>query len=159
MFGIAAADRSGYIRLDSAKVNITAKTGKPSWFRLIGVNIGNGTPEYPNGDTIQVVEPWTPPDTWADISPVRLNAVLDDIDRGLPNGQRYSASGAAKERAAWPVVAKHCPNKTEAQCREIIRAWVKNGLLYSAPYDDPVQRKEQPGLAVDASKRPSVGSA
>jgi hypothetical protein len=47
MFGIAAADRSGYIRLDSAKVNITAKTGKPSWFRLIGVNIGNGTPEYP----------------------------------------------------------------------------------------------------------------
>ena len=60
-------------------MNITAKSGKPTWFRLVGVPIGNATPEYPNGDTIRVLEPWTPPDTWAGTSPVTLNAVLDDI--------------------------------------------------------------------------------
>jgi hypothetical protein len=157
MFGIAAEDRCSYVRLDSAKVNITAKSGKPTWFRLVGVPIGNGTPEYPNGDTVQVVEPWTPPDTWADISPITLNAVLDDIDRGLANGQLYSdASNVGDDRAAWKVVERHCPNKTEAQCREIIKTWVKNGLLYHAEYDDPVQRKKRLGLRVNAAKRPST---
>jgi len=156
MFGIAADDRWAYVRLDSAKVNIAARSGKPTWFRLIGVPIGNGTPEYPNGDAVQVVEPWAPPDTWEGVSPVSLNAVLDDIDRGLSNGQRYSDAGPAKERAAWSVVARQCPTKTEGQCREIVRTWIKTGLLYVAEYDDPVDRKPRKGLHVDATKRPTV---
>jgi hypothetical protein len=98
MFGVAAGDRGSFVRLDSAKVNIAARSMKPTWFRLIGVPIGNATPEYPNGDTVQVVEPWEPPDTWAGVSPVTLNAVLDDIDAGLPNGQRYSDAGHGGER-------------------------------------------------------------
>ena len=76
--------------------------------------------------------------------------------KGLPNGQRYSDAAAAKGRAAWPVVAKHCPTKTKAQCREIIRTWVNNGVLYNADYEDPVQWKDRPGLFVDSSKRPSM---
>jgi hypothetical protein len=156
MFGIAADDRWSYVRLDSAKVNIAVRSGKPTWFRLVGVPIRNATPEYPAGDTVQVVEHWTPPDTWAGISPVTLNAALDEIDAGLSTGQLYSADGGAKERAAWPVVARHCPSKTEGQCREIIRQWFKTGLLYTANYDDPIDRKPRKGLHVDASKRPSI---
>jgi hypothetical protein len=152
-FGINSDDRHDYIRLDAAKVNIARRGGAPTWFHLVGVPIGNKTDEYPNGDTIQVVEPWTPPDTWAGLSPVTLNAVLDDIDRGMPNGQRYSGAGPAKGRAAWAVVAHH---RTEAQCREIINTWVKTGLLYDDDYDDPVEHKSRKGLYVDASKRPSV---
>ena len=85
-----------------------------------------------------------------------LNAVFDDIDRGMPNGQRYSGASAATDRAAWPVVARHCPTKTEAQCREVIRTWIKTELLYEADYDDRKQRKSLKGLHVDATKRPSV---
>jgi RecA-family ATPase len=157
-FGISVEDRWSHIRLDRAKVNLIERSSKPAWFRLLGVSIGNATPEYPAGDTIQVVEPWTPPDTWSDILPVTLNAVLDDIDRGLDNGQRYSNAPAATDRAVWPVVAKHCPTKTEGQCREIIHAWLRTGLLYSAEDDDPIQRRRRKGLRVDCSKRPSVTS-
>jgi hypothetical protein len=156
MYGIAPDDSWSYVRLDSAKVNIAARSAKPTWFRLIGVPIGNGTPEYPNGDTIQVVKPWTPPDTWAGVSPVTLNAVLDEIDGGLPSRRRFSADGGAKDRAAWPVVARHCPTKSEGQAREIIRTWLKTGVLYVADYDDPVDRKPRKGLHVDATKRPSI---
>jgi AAA domain len=155
-FGIAPADRHAYVRLDSAKVNITEKSGKPTWFRVIGVPIGNATTEYPAGDTIQVVEPWQPPNTWAGISPVTLNLVLGEIDQGLANGQRYSSEGPAKARAAWLVVARYCPTKPEGQCREIIRAWLKSGLLYTLDYEDPVDRKPGKGLYVDAAKKPSV---
>ena len=89
-----------------------------------------------------------------DSHPEALDAVLSEINAGLPNGQRYSSDNAAKSRAAWRVVQKHCPTKTKAQCREIIRTWLKNGVLREIDYDDPVYRRLQKGLEVDGQKHP-----
>src|SRR5262249_31817799 len=161
MFNIEPEKRRTYVRLDSAKVNIAAPSGKAEWFHLVGVPIGNGTDEYPNGDTIQVIEPWEPPDMWTGTTSMGLNAILTDIDHGLtdedgkPTGQRYSNAPAAKDRQVWPVVQKHYPEKTEAQCREVIHSWLDTGLLYAMDYDDPVQYRPKKGLYVDNSKRPS----
>jgi AAA domain len=155
LYGISVEDRQLYIRLDTAKVNLIRHSGKPTWFKLVGVSIGNATPDYPSGDTIQTVEPWKPPDLWTDLSPQTLNVVLDEIARGLANEQRYSAAASTKsDRAAWRVVQKYCATKTEGQCREIINAWVKSGLLITDDYDDPVFRKPVKGLHVDDAKRP-----
>jgi hypothetical protein len=162
-FGIGEIDRHDFIRLDPAKVNIVRRSQKAKWFRLVGVRLGNGTKaadgspggDYPNGDEVQTVEPWTPPELWADTSTVALNAALTEIDDGMPNGQRYSDAPNARERAVWHVIQKHCPNKNEDQCREIIRTWVNTGLLCRVDYEDPIVRKTCKGLRVDASKRPS----
>jgi hypothetical protein len=124
------------------------------WFKLIGVRLDNGNDEYPNGDEVQTVEPWKPPKLWEGLTAETLNAVLTEIDAGMPNGQRFSSAGPARDRAAWRVVQKHC-DRTEAQCREIIRIWLKNGVLYEANYDDPIERKPRKGLHLDATKRPS----
>jgi hypothetical protein len=156
---VSAEDRRSYIRLDRAKANPVGPGGKPEWFKLIGVPIGNATPEYPSGDEIQVVVPWEPSKPWADIPVATLNTILDDIERGMPNGQRYSNAPAAKDRAVVPVVQKHCPNKTEGQCRAIINAWLRTGVLCSdKDYVDPVQRKPRPGLRVNDARRPGVAS-
>jgi hypothetical protein len=160
-FNISEADRRSYIRVDSGKVNIAKSAGSAKWFRLIGVPLDNATELYPSGDEVQTVEPWSPPDAWAGTTHLGLNAVLNDIDRGLtdedgkPTGRRYSNAPNAKDRAVWPVVQKHYPDKTEAQCRTIIHAWLDTGLLYPEDYDDPVDRKARKGLKVDSSKRPS----
>jgi len=160
IFNIDPNDRFAYVRLDSAKVNLAVRSGKAEWFHIIGVTISNGTKQYPAGDTVQVLEPWSPPDAWAGTTPEGLNAVLNDIDRGLtdengkPTGQRYSNAPNADERAVWPVVRKHYPKKAEGQCREIIHAWLDIGLLYPKEYNDPVQRKQRKGLHVDRTKRP-----
>ena len=159
-FGISAEDRRAYIRLDPAKLNIAAQATKATWFRLVSVPIGNATAEYPSGDTVQVIEPWSPPSAWADTSAVTLNLILTEIDRGMtgedgePNGRRFTHAPNAGERAAWLVVQKHYPDKPEGQCREIIQAWLGTGLLFAKDYDDPVQRKPRSGLHVDNSKRP-----
>jgi hypothetical protein len=155
MSGIAPENRWRYVRLDSAKVNIAARSGKPTWFRLVPVPIGNITHDYPAGDTIQVVEPWTPPETWADLPSNLLNQILDAIDEGMPDGNRYSHAPSAKERAAWKVIIRFTPSKTEAQAREIIRTWMKNDVLVSFMYEDPARRKQVAGLRVDHEKRPS----
>jgi hypothetical protein len=159
IFGIDPENRRTYVRLDSAKVNIAAPSGKAEWFRLIGVPIGNGNKQYPNGDIIQVAEPWSPPDAWKDTTTEALNAILDDIAQGMDNGQRYSnAPNAGEERQVWPVVRKHYPQKTEAECRTIIHAWLETKLLYPEEYDDPVQYKPRKGLFVDGAKRPGTST-
>jgi AAA domain/Primase C terminal 2 (PriCT-2) len=154
-FDLDEAMRRSLIRMDSGKVNIAPPMAEAKWFHLVGVPIGNGTDLYPNGDMVQTVEPWTPPDKWAGLSHHLLNQILTDIDAGLPDGNRYTDGSNAKERAAWQVVVKRAPNKSEADAKGIIKAWVKSGLLVSYEYDNPTTRKKVKGFRVDNSKRPS----
>lgn len=153
LLGIEERERRPLRRIDSAKVNLVPATDT-SWFELVSVPIHNGNDTYPQGDNVQTVRCWTPPDNFAGASYVQLNLILDDIDAGMPNGQRYSNMPAADDRAAWPVVQQHLPHKTEAQCREIVSTWVKNEVLFHVDYDDPVARKSRKGLKVDPKKRP-----
>jgi hypothetical protein len=154
--GLNEADRRRLIRLDSAKVNITPPMAEAKWFRLVGVRLGNATDRYPNGDEVQTVMRWTPPDTFAGMSNVLIHEILDDIERGTPDGNRYSdAPKAASERAAWQLILNRCPNKSEAACRQIIKLWLKSGLLFYKTYDNPTTRKAVQGLYVDNGKRPS----
>jgi hypothetical protein len=154
-FGIVENERREYVRLDKAKVNITKSTGPAKWFRLISVDIGNGTDLYPNGDSVQVAEPWNPPETWADLSDDLCNQILTAIDAGLSDGDNYYTDAPkAQERAAWRLVQRHSPNKTEGQCREIIKTWIHNGVLERFDYENPATRKPVKGLKVNTTKRP-----
>jgi hypothetical protein len=153
-FGLSEADRRRMIRLDSAKVNIAPPMAEATWFKLVGVNIGNGAGIYPNGDEVQTVEPWSPPDTFAGLSNVTLNQILSEIDAGLPDGNRFTDANAATDRAAWRVIERHSA-KNEAMCRQIIRLWVKSGLVVHHTYENPATRKPVKGLRVNNEKRPS----
>jgi hypothetical protein len=42
----------------------------------------------------------------------------------------------------------------EAQCRNMIQQWIKNGVLFRDTYTNPLRREEEKGLFVDANKRP-----
>ena len=106
-FGISSEERTRYIRLDKGKVNLAPPSRTATWFKLVGVRLENGNDEYPNGDEVQTVEPWSPPKTWQGLSSETLNAALTDIDAGMPNGQRYSSAPSARKRAAWKVVQGH----------------------------------------------------
>jgi AAA domain len=154
-FGIGEAERRLLIRVDSAKVNLVPAAAQATWFRLIGVPLNNGNEEYPHGDEVQTVEPWTPPAVWDGLSHQLLNEILTAIDKGLPDERRYSDHGAARDRAAWNVVVQYAPNKTPDQARQIIKTWVKNGVLLVEDYDDPARREPAKGLKVDNAKRPS----
>jgi AAA domain len=152
-FGITEAERRSLIRIDSAKVNIAPPSIEARWFRIVGVRLGNGTDLYPNGDEIPTVEVWRPPDLWGEISTAVANDILDQLDRGTSDGQRYSAAKQAGEKiSAWRLVQAQRPTLTEKQCQTVIATWLKNGILESRDYDDPVRRGSRPGLFV--AKRP-----
>jgi DNA polymerase I-like protein with 3'-5' exonuclease and polymerase domains len=126
-FGIDPDERKDYVRLDRAKANIVRRSIKASWFRMVSVQLGNATEHYPEGDEVQAIEPWIPPAVWAGVTQAHLDAILDAIDAGMEDGRRYSNASNARDRAAWLVVHAHLPDKAEAQCREIIQIWLKNG--------------------------------
>ncbi|PWT76443.1 MAG: hypothetical protein C5B60_04140 [Chloroflexi bacterium] len=167
---ISQHERASYIRLDPAKLNIAARVFRPIWFHLVPVPIGNGDgPDgiYPNGDTIQVVEPWEPQGLFADTDNVTLNEILDEIEQSIEVEQadalekrirRYTnIKNAGNDKQASRVIEKYYPDKDEAECRDMITEWIKNGVLYYEDYHDPVQRRSQKGLFVNNSKRPGRG--
>jgi hypothetical protein len=153
-FGVSEAERRRLFRVDDAKLNI-APMMEAKWFRLVGVNIGNASNLYPAGDNVQTVEVWKPPDLFGDIGVPVLNAILDVIETGLSDGNRYSdTKNVADDRAAWQVVKKHC-GKDKGPAKRIIKIWVESGLLFHKNYTNPVTRKDVAGLWVDNLKRPS----
>ena len=112
-FGVNEAERRCLIRLDPAKLNPAPKEDA-QWFKLVSVNIGNASALYPYGDNV-TVEPWKPPGLFGDMSIPTINAILDEIDAGLPHGERYSdARNVADERAhgRW---SKSTPARAEGQ--------------------------------------------
>jgi len=152
-FDISEGTRRYYVRLDSAKTNTAPPSEKAEWFRLVSVPLGNSTPEYPAGDHIQVAEPWKPPDLELPIDV--QNKILDHIERGMPNGQRYSNAPKATDRQAWKLV-QHLTKKAERFCRKLIFDWIKEDVLTVGTYHDPVVRKSGVScLYVDNSKRPT----
>jgi hypothetical protein len=153
MLGLEPSEWPYLVRMDKAKVNLAPPADQTTWFKLVGVAIGNATADYPNGDEVQTVEPWYPPDVWAGLTPVVIKAILTEIDQGLPDGRRYSDHHLVEEECqAWRVVVRHVPGKSEAAAKRVIKQWVKNSLLVVQSYTNPVSRKERNGLFVDPEK-------
>jgi hypothetical protein len=152
MYGLSEDARMSLIRLDSGKVNLVRRSASPRWFRLVGVNIGNGTELYPNGDEIQTVERWTPPDVFRQLNTAAIVQILDRIEAGPEPGRRFSPAPQAKDRSAWRIVQEHCPSLTDKQAKKVIATWLDTGVLVAKDYDDPKAEHSRKGLFV--VKRP-----
>ena len=139
----------GFTRVDSGKVNLVPQTAE-AWFRLVSVGIGNRTALYPSGDFIQVAEPWTPPLALDGITDDIECTILAAIDAGIDAGKNlYSLSNTAKAGTrAWEVVQEHLPGKTEGQCKEVVKAWLKAGRLESVDYVNTHTRQARKGLKI-----------
>ena len=104
LLGLDAHERAALARLDLGKVNLVRRNPHPRWFKLISIRLGNKSEIYPNGDEIQTVERWSPPDVFKGLSTLTLNAVLDEIDNGLAGGKLYSDHNRAGARSVLALV-------------------------------------------------------
>jgi len=58
--GVVPSDAPRYFRLIGVKGNLSPPSSDDRWYELTSVHLNNGTPEYPSGDNVQVVAPFTP---------------------------------------------------------------------------------------------------
>lgn len=150
-FGIQEDRRRWYVRVDDGKGNMRPPAAHAKWLQRDSIDIGNGS--IGPGDSVGVIAPWTPPDAWAGLSPTTAADILEEIDRGPNEGERYTAYKAGK-RWAGQVIMKFCITKSEADAAIIIKEWVKNGVLIETEYLSPGSRKTVGGLEIDRSKMP-----
>ena len=93
-----------------------------------------------------------------DLSIRNIDAVLDLIEQGPGSGRRYTSSKAGRGSAprwAGHLLVEHL-GRNDEQAKAMLKAWLETGLLVEQPYHDPDQRKDMPGLFVDAARRPGL---
>jgi hypothetical protein len=138
---------SRYVRLDDAKQNYSS-IGEAVWYEKIPYDLDNG-------ETVPAAVPWQPPDLWEGVSTSIANAILDELDAGLGGGTRfYTDHPKATDRAAADVVLRYVSECNQTQAREIIKTWIKKGVLRRESYFDEEKRKDRQGLRVNPLKRP-----
>jgi len=152
---IAPEDRWQYVRLDNAKANMAPRGNKATWLKLEQVKLGNGTQDYPNGDTVAAMVAWDPPKVTDTLSVDQCNEVLDAIADGPGEGVRYTHSRRGKDASRWAgTVLVRLFGFTDLQYAKVIETWVRNGVLVRDTYRDPVQRKDRMCVRVVDAKRP-----
>jgi hypothetical protein len=153
-------DRTRYVRFDDAKANLSLITGLAKWFEKKTVQLDNGNGLVP-GDEVGVLAPWEPPGMLDGVSMFTIGQILDTIDRGLlddagvPTGQFYTAaaSGPSKDRWAGTVIVRllGCDEK---RAKFLIKEWLKNEVLETYEYTDPVARKPRSATRSILNNRP-----
>jgi hypothetical protein len=145
IFGVNDKDRTRLVRVDDAKINLSPHDPTAMWFRLVGVPLGNTAvnPRYPNGDVVQTVERWYPPDAFDkdDFPKTQIAEIFDALRVGPEPGEFFLADIRANgDWAGWPVCK--IANKEKGQARRIVDAWIKSGTLVESEYCSP-KRKQQ----------------
>ena len=80
--------------------------------------------------------------------------VLAEIERGLPDGQRYIQQNK-RGTARWAGDLLIDEGVSEASAKSILRTWIGSGLLFPKVYRNPKSRKDESGLFVDLTKIPT----
>lgn len=156
-------DRKRTLRLDDLKRNYSPKGTDAIWFQLESVPLGNATPDYPFGDSVQVPVLWSAPLKKAvKIAPDLAIAIIDTIGAGIANEQgpeRYSAAPAAKTRAAYKVAIKISAQMglpiSEQDAKKLVNGWVQDQVLLEETYYSKSRRADSIGLVINERKRPS----
>lgn len=152
--GISESERTQFVRLDDAKSNMAPRAERARWFKLDQVSLENGIGIYPKGDRVAAIIPWEPPKDFDHVSIVDANQVLDHIEAGLPGGHRYTDTrrGGGKRWAGRILI--DLLGLSEAEATGVLKTWLKNEVLFLEDTWDQEQRRSQPGLRVNAAKRP-----
>ncbi len=90
--GIDPKDRFSYFRVTNVKSNMSKRSGHADWYRIVSVDLGNGT-KWSAGDSVGVVEKWQWPseaDTADEVTTEQLEEIKWRISLG-PHGDNHQS--------------------------------------------------------------------
>lgn len=142
-------ERRRIIRLDDAKSNMSL-IDECRWIRLGTVRLGNATDDYPEGDGVQVAEPWDPPSAFAGVSMALARDIILAIGRGAEDEERYGRTKSTRWAGHIVCEMAEC---SEGRAQRMLESWLDSGVLYEDEYKTK-QRKKAQGLFVNHGKLP-----
>jgi hypothetical protein len=146
----------GIIRIDSAKGNYsTADVDDATWLKFRTIDLENYGEDNEDSDKVGVLVTWSPPGVFEGIGFPAIDKVLDKIEEGPEEGERWSFAPQAKDAYVGLCIAEGLEITSE-RAERVISTWKKSGLLYEKEVRSPKVRKMRARVFVDESKRPSA---
>jgi hypothetical protein len=136
-------NRFAYFRADNGKANLAPRSDGASWYRFVGVDLGNSSREH-ESDTVGVVTRWSWPDAFEGLSGADLLAVQKRIDEGTPTGERWRESAQAEGWVGHAVAEVLNLNVSDGAAKQKVKAllsmWLSQGLLVKSTEKDDGRR-------------------
>lgn len=136
--GIDRKDRWAFFRIDNGKANLMPRGGDARWRRMVGVPLGNRIDAQE--DNVGVATEWTKPSALEGIKEHHLYAARAAVAGGEWREDIRASNWVGVAIAGALAINIEDP-QGKARVKNIIRTWVKSGML------DVVQ-------ALDGSRRP-----
>jgi hypothetical protein len=133
-----------YIRIAGSRENYAPPPEKASWYKLIGVPLGNATNEYPDGDYVAVATTWQARPMFEGMEPDVIAAVFKAL--------RETVHGPNKQAKRLPWAGKvltEIGGRSEREAGKIIAAWIESGVLVKREHVDPENRNKVEKVVVD----------
>jgi hypothetical protein len=140
-----------YIRVAGTKENYAPPPERATWFKLIGVPLGNTTEEYPDGDDIGVATTWQPRPLFDGMDGPTLGAVFAALRQGQ--------WGPAKQAKHTPWAGKpliEIGGRSEREATRIIGTWIESGVLIKGKYYHTPSRHEVDRVMLDDAKAAEI---
>ena len=148
---VSAVNRKLLVRLDDAKLNIAPPATETVWFRLVGVDIGNPSEDYPNGDNVQTVERWYPPAPAQGIAKSTIAEIFDMLREGPEPGEFYLSDPRANGAWAGSPIAK-IGDMERGEAKRLLADWIKNGVLVEGEYYSKKRHSTRTGVTLVETK-------
>ena len=153
--GLDEDDRDELVRLDRSKTNLIRRSHEATWFRFIGIPLGNGTDGYPNGDTVPTVEPWHPPAAAAKLTKEKVAEIFEAMRIGTGQGEFWLQS--VKMNGDWIgnlIVSR--AGMTKSQAKRLLDDWQDNGVIVGAEYYSAKRKKWVTRFSIVESKAAEI---
>jgi hypothetical protein len=133
---------ASYFNVSNGKSNLAPRSDKAVWRHIVGVPLGNGILPHEPGDFVGVVEAWSWPDPFADVSLEDAKEVQRRIAKGEFRADPRSHDWAGKVVAE--VLQFDLSDKAaSAAVKNLLRGWISTAALHVVTRKDAKRMDKQ----------------
>jgi AAA domain len=159
--GVDKEDRFDYIRVGNGKSNLTKRSGRSEWRRMVSVRLNNGLHFWEPGDSVGVVTEWKWPSPEAAIEDVE-SGDFDKIKAVIAEGN-CKANIQAKDWVGKFVADTLGLDLTvrddKASVKLMIEGWIKAGHIHVVKRRCPIKREDKDFIDLFEAPHPEQGGA
>jgi hypothetical protein len=159
--GVAVEDRFDYFRVGNGKSNLTRRSGRTEWRKMVSVNLGNNRRFWESGDSVGVVVQWRWPSPESAIDEIES----DDFDKiaaviSLGNCKSNAQAKDWVGNAVADTLGMDVTNKDDkASIKLMIAGWIQGGLIRVVKRRCPIKREDKEFIDLVEVPHPDPGGA
>jgi hypothetical protein len=159
--GIAEENRFDYFRVGNGKSNLTRRSGKSEWRKMVSVDLGNARHLWEPGDSVGVVIEWKWPSPASAIEVVEPDD-FDKIAAIIADGN-CKANAQAKDWVGNVVADVLGLDLTiaddKASIKLMIAGWIQAGRIQVVKRRCPIKREDKDFIDLPGTPHPEQGGA